>query len=153
MYGIQKFIDDNFAPYTNPSIGAIKPALNKLEDLRFIRSRKTLSNGGKQLGFYSLTEAGKDALVNFLIEPISHNPIQFLSVARVRLSCCAILEPENKKQLYFMIKQRAMEHKLSAENILAKDSGVSFYQRAVLDNAVCEYTNIINLTENLEKIG
>ena len=31
MYSIQKRIEDNFAPFTKPSFGALKPALRRLE--------------------------------------------------------------------------------------------------------------------------
>ena len=32
MYAIQKRIEDNFAPFTKPSFGALKPALRRLAE-------------------------------------------------------------------------------------------------------------------------
>ena len=39
MYSIQKRILDIFAPYTNPSFGALKPALKKLEKKECLNTR------------------------------------------------------------------------------------------------------------------
>ena len=62
MYGIQKAILDSFSAYTKPSFGAIKPALKRLEADGFIRSRRAMSEGGKQSGFYSITNDGLQEL-------------------------------------------------------------------------------------------
>ena len=56
MYAVQKHIEDNFAPYTKPSFGALKPALRRLETKECISSRKMMSDGGKLSVFYSLTK-------------------------------------------------------------------------------------------------
>ena len=151
MYGIQKNISDVFSAYTKPSFGAIKPALKRLEASDFITSRKSMSDGGKQSCFYSIKPDGLKELKRLLLEDLSENPIQFFSNARIKLSCVSFLSKEEAKDLFLSIKTKAMEHKFNAENTLADEyTPLTFYQRVVLDNAICEYQNLISLIENLE---
>src|SRR5574344_2070319 len=58
MYAVHKRIEENFLPYTNPSFGAIKPALVRLEKNGFLTSAKIMSDGGKLSVFYSITKDG-----------------------------------------------------------------------------------------------
>lgn len=152
MYGVHKFVLDNFSPFTRPSFGAIKPALVRLEKGGFITSRKLMSDGGKLSVFYSVTRSGLEELKLLLTEDLSVNPLQFLSNARVKLCCGAFLDKEEREKMFFNIKTLAMEHKTKAENIINDEyNTVSFYQRIVLDNIICEYNNFINLVEGFEK--
>lgn len=152
MYAISKHIKDNFAAYTNPSFGAIKPALTRLEKEHFIRSRKAMSDGGKLSGFYSITTEGLEELKKLILEDLSNNPLQFQSNARIKLSCASFLANDERKELFFHLKSRALEFKITAENILNDEyNTLSFYQRVVLDNAIVEYNNMISLIEGLEK--
>ena len=152
MYGIQKSIFDIFNAYTKPSFGALKPALKKLEKDGFIISRKTLSEGGKQSGFYTITNEGKKELKRLLLDDITENPVQFFSNARIKLSCASILNKDEISELFKKLKMKSLEHKFEAENILNDEyTSLTFYQRVTLDNAVCEYQNFANLIENLEK--
>lgn len=152
MYGISKYIESHFDAYTKPSFGAIKPALKRLERSGFIRSRKSLSEGGKQSGFYNITEDGLLELRKLILEDVSQNPLQFFSSARIKLACASYLTIDERKVLFYGLKTRAAEHKFSAENILNNEYiSLTFYERVVMDNSVCEYQNFINLVENLEK--
>lgn len=152
MYAVQKHIEDNFAPYTKPSFGALKPALRRLETKECISSRKMMSDGGKLSVFYSLTKKGKEELKRLLLEDLSDNPLQFLSNARVKLSCADVLDAEEKKRLFFSIKSLAMQFKCDALNILGDEyNHTNFYQKIILDNAVCEFSNFITIVEGLEK--
>lgn len=152
MYAIQKHILDNFAAYTQPSFGAVKPALTRLEKSGFIRSRKAMSDGGKLSGFYSITADGREELKKLLLENISNNPLQFQSTARIKLSCASYLAKDERTALFSQLKTKAQEHKFTAENTLAQASNsLSFYQKIILDNAICEYKNLSTLIEGLEK--
>lgn len=150
MYAVLKHILDNFAAYTQPSFGAVKPALTRLENSGFVRSRKAMSDGGKLSGFYSITPDGREELKKLLLEKISSNPLQFQSVARIKLSCASYLAKDERNELFFQLKAKAQEHKFTAEKILENKS-LSFYQKIVLDNSACEYKDLINLIEGLEK--
>lgn len=152
MYSVQKYIDENFGAFTKPSFGAIKPALVRLEKNGCITSRKIMSDGGKLSVFYSITKSGLEELRKLILENLSENPLQFLSNARVKLSCASFLSKDECADLFFHIKSLAMQHKFNAENIINSDyNHLSFYQRIILDNAICEYSNFITILEGLEK--
>ncbi len=152
MYGISKYIEENFGAYTNPSFGAIKPALRRLEEKGFLTLRKSMSEGGKLSVYYTLTAGGKDELVRLLLEDLSENPLQFISNARIKLSCAAVLNTDERKRLFFNIKSLALFHKNKAESILNDDyNKPDFYRTIVLDNALCEFKNFITIVEGLEK--
>ena len=95
----------------NPSFGSIKPALKILEEKGFIESRKSLSEGGKQYGYYTITQAGREELKKLILIPISKNPVQFFANANIKISCASFLDRKEVADLLFNIKSMAMEHK------------------------------------------
>ncbi len=152
MYAIQKRIEENFAPFTKPSFGALKPALRRLEEKGALTTRKMMSDGGKLSVFYEISRNGINELKKLLLEDLSDNPLQFLSNARVKLACCDCLDCDERKRLFFIIKSRAMQFKNYAQNILTDEyKQINFYQKVILDNTVCEYSNFISIIEGLEK--
>lgn len=152
MYGIHKAIEREFAPYTSPSFGALKPALRRLELNGAVTSSRMMSDGGKLSVFYSVTKNGKKLLKKLLLEDLSDNPLQFLSNCRVKLSLAECLEPVEKQDMFLNLKTLALKFKSEANSILNDEYiKLSFYQKIVLDNTVCEYTNLINLIEGFEK--
>lgn len=152
MYAIHKRITESFSPYTTPSFGAIKPALVRMEKQEFITSTKIMSDGGKLSIYYSITKNGLKELRNLLLKPLSSNPLQFLSDARIKLSCSSFLDEQDCLEMYNDIKSNALLHKVNAEKILNDEyTPLSFYQKIVLDNAICEYKNFISMIEGLEK--
>ena len=152
MYSVKKHIAFKFAPYTNPSFGAIKPALVRIEKSKFITSSKVMSDGGKLSVFYSITKDGLKELKKLLLEPFSKNPQQFLSDARIKLSCASILGREDFQTMLNEIKTGAYLHKNNAQNLISdKYNQPDFYQRIVLDNTICEYNNFISMLEGFEK--
>lgn len=151
MYAVLKHILDNFAAYSTPSFGAIKPALTRLEKDGHIRSRKAMSDGGKLSCFYSVTKEGREELKKLLLEKVSSNPLQFPSVAGIKLSCASYLAQDERGKLFLELKTKAFEHKIKAENTLKNEKSLTFYQRVVLDNTILEYKNLYTLIEHLEK--
>ena len=152
MYAIHKRIQENFLAFTNPSFGAVKPALVRLEKQKFISSSKIMSDGGKLSVYYSITKEGVKELRNLLLKPLSQNPLQFLSDARIKLSCISFLEGSDAHDVFVDIKSNALLHKNNAEHILSDEyTPLTFQQRIVLDNAICEYKNFVSLVEGLEK--
>ncbi len=152
MYAIQRRIEDNFAPFTKPSFGALKPALRRLEEKECLTSRKMMSNGGKLSVYYEITKNGLNELKRLILEDLSDNPLQFLSNARVKLSCADCLNADERKRLFFSINLKAMQFKNLAQNILNDEyNQINFYQKIVLDNTVCEFSNFITIIEGLEK--
>lgn len=151
MYAVLKTILDVFGTYTQPSFGAVKPALTRLEKANFIRSRKAMSDGGKLSGFYSITSEGREELKKLLLENVSGNPLQFHSTAGIKVGCSSYLALDERKALFLQLKTKALEHKFNAENTLSNQKALTFYQKIILDNTICEYKNFITLMENLEK--
>lgn len=152
MYGIHKRILENFLPYTTPSFGAVKPALVRLENQKCITSTKIMSDGGKLSIYYSITKEGLKELRNLLLKPLSSNPLQFLSDSRIKISVLSFLDENDSIEILNDIKSNALSHKNNAEKILNDEyTPLSFYQKIVLDNAICEYKNFISMIEGLEK--
>lgn len=152
MYSIQKRIDENFAPFTKPSFGALKPALRRLEEKECLTSRKTMSDGGKLSVYYEISRNGIAELKRLILEDLSDNPLQFLSNARAKLCCADCLNSDERKRLFFSVKSRAMQFKTLSQNVLNDEyNHINFYQKVVIDNALCEFSNLITLVEGLEK--
>lgn len=151
MYGILKRIIDVFGAFTQPSFGAIKPALTRLEKQGLIQSRKAISEGGKLSGFYTINTSGREELKKLILEKVSNNPLQFHSTACIKIACASYLSKDDAAELFLHLKTKAQEHKFKAESALVDQKSLTFYQRIILDNAVVEYKNLITLIENLEK--
>ena len=152
MYAVQKRIEENFAPFTKPSFGALKPALRRLEEKECLSSRKNMSDGGKLSVYYEISKNGISELKRLLLEELSDNPLQFLSNARVKLCCADCLNSDERKRLFFGVKTRAMQFKTASQNILNDEySHINFYQKIVIDNSMCEFSNLVSLVEGLEK--
>ena len=152
MYSISKRIQENFRAFTNPSFGAIKPALVRLEKLGCVKSAKIMSDGGKLSVFYSITKDGLNQLKNLLLQPFSGNPVQFMSDAGIKLSCASFLDGNDLNQLFDEVKKNALLHKANAQKTLEDDyTPLDIYQKMVLDNAICSYKNLISMIEGFEK--
>jgi DNA-binding PadR family transcriptional regulator len=152
MYAILKRIKENFSAYTTPSFGALKPALVRLEKQECLTTTKVMSDGGKLSIYYSITKTGLKELRNLLLKPLSSNPVQFMSDARIKLSCASFLDETDCGEMFASIKANALLHKANAENILKDEyTPLTFYQKIILDNAICEYKNFISMIEGLEK--
>ncbi|MFQ8626890.1 MAG: hypothetical protein ACLSA2_10820 [Candidatus Gastranaerophilaceae bacterium] len=55
--------------------------------------------------------------------------------------------------MFFGIKSLAIQFKYNAQNILGDEyNHTNFYQKIILDNTVCEFSNFITIVEGLEKI-
>ena len=133
MYGISKEIHSQFSVLTTPSYGTIKPALNRLEKSGFVKTQKTISSGGRPSTFYSITKTGEEELKNLLLASPQDNPIQFLPTARVRLSCAEVLNEQEQKELFKLIKHKAENIMIDTKNII-ESKQIEFYQKMVFDN-------------------
>lgn len=152
MYAILKRIQEYFLAYTNPSFGALKPALVRLEKQGFITSSKVMSDGGKLSVFYAITKDGLKELRNLMLKPMSKNPLQFMSDAKIKLSCLSILQDEDKAEVFSDIRTNILTHKNNAEKILTDEyTPLTTYQKIVLDDTICTYKNFITMIDQLEK--
>lgn len=149
MYGVSKEILGDFSVLTTPSYGTIKPALRRLEKGGFVKSQKEISNGGRPSAYYSITEEGIEELKRLIMEPPFENPIHFLPMARVKLSCADILDNNERLKMINVLKVKSESILIDTKNLIAfKD--LSFYSKMVFDNLICEYKNFISLLEGFE---
>lgn len=150
MYGISKEIKLEFSVLTTPSYGTIKPALIRLEKAGYVKTQKQMSTGGRPSIYYSITTSGKDYLKDLLLEPPLENPIQFLPQARVRLACAEILDTFEQKELFELLKIKAISISIDIKNLL-ESNNLEFYPKMVFDNLICEYENFISLLEGFKR--
>ena len=149
MYGVSKEIRGDFSVLTTPSYGTIKPALRRLEQGGFVKTQKTISDGGRPSTFYSITKDGINELKRLIMEEPLENPIQFLPMARVKLACADILDKDEQLKMIGLLKTKAESVIIDTKNLMAfKD--LSFYPKLVFDNLICEYKNFIILLEGFE---
>lgn len=151
MYSVKKRIHEVFGNFSTPSIGAIKPALTKLENSGYIKSRKSLSDGGKLTGYYSITGEGKKALKYMLLEDLSSNPVQVKVNCAIKIIASEILSKDQQTALFSALSRQVELHKIDAERNLKNNSNLKPYQRILIDNLIVEYNNFLKLMENLGK--
>lgn len=149
MYGVSKEIHEDFSVLTTPSYGTIKPALKRLEKGGFVKTQKSISNGGRPSTYYSITQDGKNELKRLIIEQPLDNPIQFLPMARVKLACADVLNKDEQKILLGNLKLKAESVMIDTKNLMQKYE-LPFYPQMVFDNLTCEYKNFISLIEGFE---
>ena len=135
MYGVQKKIAEEFAIFTKPSFGTIKPALVRLSEKGFVISRKTFSEGGRVSVFYAITTDGQEELRRLVVARTSDNPVKFLNTARVKLICSSLLPPEDQVKLI--------------EQLSLKANSIYAMTKRLLDN-LQEYKNFISLLEGMK---
>lgn len=150
MYGISKEIHKKFSVLTTPSYGTIKPALTRLTKSGFVKSQKTMSAGGRPSVYYSITNLGEEEFIALILSALQDNPIQFLTTARIRLSCAENLDSKYKLSLYKLLKNKC-DSILIDTKALIDDESINFHQKLVLDNLLCEYKNFILLLEGFER--
>ena len=150
MYGISKEIHQQFSVLTTPSYGTIKPALVRLEKDSCVKTQKSISSGGRPSVFYSITPRGKEILSELLLSPLQDNPIQFLTTARIRVSCADVLEKQEQKRLFKLIKIKCESIKYDIKKLIDETSS-QYNKKLVFDNLMCEYNNFILLLEGLDR--
>ncbi len=146
MYALTKKISEDFAIYTKPGCGTIKPALVRLETKGFITSRRSISDGGRIAVYYTITPAGMEELKRLIVARTSDNPVKFLNTARVKLICASLLTPQEQVKLIDRLKLKAESiYNKTADKIETAD----FYYKMVTDNQLHEYKNFMSLLEGM----
>ena len=152
LYGVAKSITKGFAHITNPSFGTIQPALKRLEKKGFVSSDGFFTDGGKPYVYYNITSKGKEFLTSKIKSKLPKNPIQLVPELKIKLMCSNLLEQDERVELLKYFKTELLKLKNSAENILNSDIYTNNTEaRLVLDNSLCEYQNLLSLTEGLLK--
>ncbi len=148
IYKIQKFIEDMFFMFSCPSLGAINPALKRLEGLGCVEFNALMSEGGKLSKTYKITPFG----LKYLKESISvfdfKNPAHLLNNAKVCIALSDVLNKEQKEKFRFVISNRLKIFKTDIENKL-KDPYALYLeeQKAVLGVLIKEIDLLIKTVE------
>ncbi len=149
MYAVQKKISEEFAIYTKPSFGTIKPALVRLEAKGFIISKKSFSEGGRPSVFYTITPTGMEELKRLVVARTSENPVKFLNTARIKLICSELLPAEYQLKLIEQLSVKANTIYSKALKLIEVNDN-EFYYKMVTDNILQEYKNFISLLEGMK---
>lgn len=152
MYGLSKSVKKLFGVITNPGFGTIQPALRRLEKNGYVKSDKYMTDGGKPYYYYNINENGKDFLKTQLLANIADNPVKLIPSVKIRLMCQDILDIQKQKELCRIIKTELLKVLNLSEK--AQKGGYfddNFSAKMVLDNTICEYKNLLNLVEGIEK--
>lgn len=149
IYKIQKLIGEMFFIFSCPSLGAINPALKRLENLGCVEYSSFMSDGGKLSKTYKITPFG----LKYLKETISlfdfKNSAHMLNNAKVCISISDVLDNKQKEDFYFLVANKLKILKKDVENKL-KDPYILYteIQRKVLDNTIKEIQALILTVEN-----
>jgi len=151
MYGLSKLCTKYFGFIIKPSYGAVQPALKKLEKNKYITSEKFITEGGKPYFYYSITEDGTKHLKEKLLSKLHASPVQMYPSVKVRIICSDILNAEEQKELFTLLKTQLLKIQQTANNTLTSDIyNDNCKAKMVLDNTVCEYKNTIDMIERFE---
>ena len=74
IYEIKKYIDINFSPFVEVSVGAVIPALNRLEKAECVIKQKLVSDGGLRRTLYSITGKGEEEFNKYFTKDIDAAP-------------------------------------------------------------------------------
>lgn len=100
IYRARKIIEEKFFMFASPSLGAINPALKKLEGLSCVEFESKMTDGGMLSKIYKITPFGmkylKDALLSFKFKNKAH----ILNNASILICISDILEEDEKKEVY-----------------------------------------------------
>ncbi len=146
IYKIQKLIEEMFFIFSCPSLGAINPALKRLEGLGCVEYTSIMSDGGKLSKLYKITPFG----LKYLKETISlfdfKNQAHLINNAKVCISISDILDNEQKEKFYFLIENRLKILKTDIENKL-NDPYILYteVQKQVLIASIKEIEELINV--------
>lgn len=148
IYKIQKLIEDMFFIFSCPSLGAINPALKKLESLSCVEYTSIMSDGGKLSKIYKITPFG----LKYLKETISvfdfKNQAHLLNNAKVCIAISDVLNNEQKEKFNFIVQNKLKILKTDIENKL-KDPYILYteVQKNILNSQIKETEDLIKLTE------
>lgn len=125
--------------FVEASYGSIYPALAKLEDEGLVTSRIEQQDGKPAKKIYAITDAGRAAFVDSLLEPLGEDVFRspFLLFARfVHLLPASLVSIRLQEQLDHIVEgKKKLDEVLASRNSNASDAWVIRFGRAHMDIA------------------
>ena len=100
IYKAKKLIIEKFFMYSKPSLGAINPALKKLEGLSCVEFESKMTDGGMLSKIYKITPFGMKYLKNALLTFEFKNKAHILNCVSILICASDVLDEDDKKELY-----------------------------------------------------
>ena len=147
-YNIQNLIEEMFFIFSCPSLGAINPALRRLENMGCVEYSSSMSDGGKLSKRYKITPFGlkylKEAIALFDFKNNAH----MLNNAKVCISLSDILDNKQKEDFDFLIANKLKILKKDVETRLS-DPYILYteIQRKILEKTIKEINELILIVE------
>ena len=124
-YDIKKFCDQSISMFWNENFGHIYPVLKKLEAENLVIKSKE-ENGGRPARYiFSITQAGREALAAWLVEPVEQTPARLELL--LKLFFAKNISPEPiLNELERMLKKHQTYHEncqLIEKKLVEKEKG------------------------------
>ena len=100
IYKIKKLIEEKFFMYSMPSLGAVNPALKKLESLSCVEFESKMSGGGILSKTYKITSFGQKYLQSTIASFEFKNKSNIICHASILICVSDVLEDDGKISLY-----------------------------------------------------
>ncbi len=148
IYKIQKLIEEMFFIFSCPSLGAINPALKRLESLGCVEFTSQMSDGGKLSKTYKITGTGLKYLKETVTVFNFKNSAHLLNNAKVCISISDILSENEKENFKVIVKNRLKILKTDVENRL-NDPYINYtdVQRAVFKANMLDIDELIKIVD------
>lgn len=118
IYKIKKLIEEKFYTITSPSLGAINPALKKLETLSCVEFTSSMTEGGLLSKNYKITAFGVKYLKNLLTSFKFKNKAHTIDSVSMLVSLSDVLDEEEKKEVFKNCSNHLILLKNDIENSL-----------------------------------
>ncbi len=149
-YEIKKLsIEGKYSYFVDASFGSIYPALSKLETDGLVTSRQELQSGKPPRKIYSITDSGRSALIEALMEPPGPDLFrsEFLLVAM-----CAEMLPRDTITAAIDDRLRMLNEELSHLKSVVEETGDQAAKWAAQYGVSCISCSIAHLTASRETL-
>ncbi len=146
IYKIQKLIGEMFFMFSCPSLGAINPALKRLEGLGCVEFTSIMSEGGKLSKMYKITPFGLKYLKESVLLFDFKNSAHLLNNAKVCISVSDVLENDKKEKFNLNVSSRLKILRADIENKM-NDPYILYtkLQKDVLGASIKEIDELIKI--------
>ena len=130
LYGIKKYITENFGIFSVPSLGAIHPAIQKFEKNGLLTIAKNMSDGGKKTLHHLITDEGKKYFVELFTNIKSTVPTKISTEIKIKIVILQNIKEIKQKETFFENAITKIE-----ENIYDIKNFISNHQNGYLETS------------------